>query len=129
MKKWKSIVSVVVVFLLGALAGALVTHTLYQRKFDDVIRGEPRTMREFVVRRLSHELHLDPSQVEQLRAIIRETHAEMRNVRRQFRPQTEEILARSQDRVRALLRPDQLEKYERIIAERKRKRESEENGK
>jgi hypothetical protein len=126
MKKWKTIVSIVLVFLLGALAGGLVTYEINLQKVERVVRGEPRSTREFIVRRLDRELHLDAAQREQLRAIVEETRLEMKAVRKQFRPQIEEILIRSQDKVRALLRPDQREKYEKIIAERRKKREIEE---
>jgi len=126
MKKWKAIVSVILVFLLGSLAGALVTHEIYQHRIVSIIKGDPNAMRELIVQRLNHKLYLDTNQLYQLRAIVKETHDEMRNVRKQFRPQIEEILARSQNRVRAILRPDQLEKYEKIVAERKKKRENEE---
>lgn len=91
-----------------------------------MIKGDPKAMRELIVQRLNHKLHLDTNQLYQLRSIVKETHDEMGNVRKQFRPQIEEILARSQNRVRAILRPDQLEKYEKIVAERKKKRENEE---
>jgi hypothetical protein len=126
MKNWKAIVSITVVFLLGVMAGAIVEHTSCRQRMDKIIKGEPGAMREFIVQRLNKELNLDPGQLEQLRTIIKETHAEMKNLRRQIRPQTEEVLARSQDRVRSILRPDQLEKYERIIAERRKKRENRE---
>ena len=127
MKKWKAIVSIIIVFVLGALTGALLTHKIYQHKVEGIIKGEPRTMREFIVRRLDRELHLDANQLEQLRALVEETHAKMKKVRKQFRPQMEEILSYSQEKVRGLLRPDQREEYEKIIAERKKKRENEEN--
>jgi uncharacterized protein YneF (UPF0154 family) len=129
MKKWKAIVSIIIVFVLGVLAGALLTHKIYQHRVEGIMKGEPRTTREFIVQRLDRELHLDASQLEQVRAIVKETHTEMKKVRTQFRPQIEEILARSQEKIRALLRPDQREKYEKIIAERKKKREREENTK
>ena len=127
MKKWKTIVSIILVFLLGALAGALVTYKLYQHRVEGIMKGEPRTTTEFIVRRLDRELHLDANQSKQVRAIVEETHAEMKEVRKQFRPRIEEILAHSQDKIRALLRPGQLETYEKIVAERKKKRENEEN--
>jgi hypothetical protein len=128
MKKWRSIVSIMIVFALGALAGALVTHKICEQRVEGIIKGEPGSTREFIVRRLTRDLHLDANQQEQLQVIVRETHGEMRNVRKQFRPQIDEILARSQDKVRAVLRPDQREKYERIIAERKKKRGNEDNS-
>jgi len=128
MKKWKAIVSIILVFLLGVLTGALVTYKVYQHRLEGIMKGEPKTMSEFIVRRLDRELDLDAKQLEQLRAIVEETHAEMKRVRRQFRPQIEEILARSQEKIRVLLRPDQREKYEKIITERKKKREDEKNA-
>ncbi|MFA6054774.1 MAG: hypothetical protein WC769_05300 [Thermodesulfovibrionales bacterium] len=128
MKKWKTIVSIILVFLLGLLAGALITHEIYKHRIENIIRGDPKAMRELIVQRLNHKLHLDTAQLEQLRVIVNETHAEIKNVRKQIRPQIEEILESSQNRVRAILRPDQLEKYEKIIAERKKRRENKENS-
>ncbi len=128
MKKWKAIASIILVFLLGAVAGALVTHRICQQRLDHVLRGEARATGELIVQRLNRELQLDPAQLEQLRAIVKETHAEIRIARRQIRPQIDEILARSQEKVRALLRPGQREKYEKIIAERKKRREQADSG-
>ncbi len=128
MKKWKMAASIVIVFLLGALAGTLVTHTLSQRKVERIIRGETRSAGEFIVRRLSHKLDLDGAQQEQLKAIIEATHAEINALRKQYRPQIEEILTHSQDKVRAILRPDQREKYEKIISEHRKRKENRENN-
>lgn len=129
MKKWKAAVSIMILFLLGAAAGALVTHKIDQERIENILNGEQKTTREFIVQRLNRELDLDATQLEQLRAIVRETHTEVKNVRRQIRPQIEEILSHSQDKVRAILRPDQRVKFEQIIAERRKKRETEENSK
>jgi len=127
MKKWKTILSVLLVFLLGGLAGALGTYKICQQKIENIMKDEPRTRSEFIVQRLSRELHLDSSQLEQLRTIVGETHTEIKNARKQIRPQMEEILARSQARVRAILRPDQLENYEKIVTRQRRKHDSEES--
>jgi hypothetical protein len=124
MKQWKAIISVIIVFLLGASAGALMTHRIYQQKIENIIRDEPKTMREVIVQRLNRALDLDTTQLEQLRGIVRETRSEMKDLRKQIRPQMEEVLARSQARVRAILRPDQIEKYEKIISERKKRKEN-----
>lgn len=122
MKKWRSITIIILIFLLGALTGSLLAHRVYQQRIEGIIRGEPSSMQEFIVRRLNRELHLESSQVERLRIIVMETHDEIRKVRQQVRPQIEEILASSQNKVRAILSPVQLEKYEKIIAERNKRR-------
>ncbi|MGC9977129.1 MAG: hypothetical protein ABSA46_12285 [Thermodesulfovibrionales bacterium] len=128
MKRWKAIVSILLVFALGGLTGVLVTYKIYQQRIENIVANEPKTMREVIVQRLNYELHLDSVQVEQLGLIVKETHAAMRNVRKQFRPQIEEILARSQNKVRALLRPDQLEKYEGIVSRHQKKEEHEDKS-
>lgn len=128
MKQWKIIISVLLVFALGALSGTIATHTIYRQKMENIIRDEPKAMRELMVQRLNSRLQLDPAQLEQVRVIARETHTEMRAVRKQIRPQIEEVLSRSQVKIRAILRPDQQEKYDQILSERRKKREKEENG-
>lgn len=126
MKGWKSVISVILIFVLGGVAGALVMHEFDRQKVEGIMKGEPGPTRDFIVNRLSRELNLDSAQLEKLRDIVRETHAEMRDVRRQYRPQMEEILKRSQDKVRAILRPDQLDTFNKILAERKKRHEGEE---
>ncbi len=126
MKQWKTIISVLLVFVLGALSGAIVTHTIYRQKMENIIRDEPKAMREFMIQRLNSKLHLDDAQLQQIRAIARETHAEMKAVRKKIRPEIEEVLSRSQAKIRQILRPDQLEKYDQIILERRKRHENEE---
>jgi hypothetical protein len=129
MRGWKVIVSVVLIFVLGGIAGALVMRGIDQHKIESIIKGESGMTREVIVTRLNQKLNLDAVQLEQLRTIVWETHAQMRSIRKQYRPQIEEILQRSQDRVRTILRPDQLETFNKIVAERKKRHEGEENNK
>lgn len=128
MKNWKTIVSVLCVFVLGASAGSLVTHLIYTQKMENIIRDEPKTMREIIVQRLNRKLQLDAGQLEQIRAIVKETHSEMKTIRRQIKPDIEGVIERSREKIRAVLRPDQREKYEKIVSERKKRRENDENG-
>ena len=128
MKGWKAVVSVILIFMLGGLAGALVVHKIDQQKIESIMHGEAGMTREFIVTRLNRELNLDDIQQDRLRAIVRETHIEMRNVRRLYRPQIEEILQRSQDRVRAILRPEQLAVFNKIVAERKKRHAGEDDN-
>jgi uncharacterized membrane protein len=129
MKGWKAVVSVILIFLLGGMAGALVMHRIEQQKIEGIMKGETGTTREYIITRLNRGLNLDAAQLEQLRIIVRETHAQMRSVRKEYRPQIEEILKRSQDRVRTILRPDQVETFNKIVAERKKRHQDEENNK
>ncbi len=128
MKQWKTIISVILIFGLGALSGAIVTYKVYWQRMENIVRDEPRAMRELMLQRLNSKLHLDAAQMEQIRAIAKETHAEMKSVRKKIRPEVEEVLSRSQAKIRAVLRPEQQEKYDQILLERRQRHEHGENG-
>ncbi len=126
MRSGKSITAVVLIFMLGAATGGLTAHLMYQNRVEGMVRGGSGAMSEMILKRMERELKLDGAQRDSVRGIIQETHGEMKQIRRQFRPQTQQILAKSEERIRALLRPEQKEAFERIIE--KRRRQWEENG-
>jgi len=117
MKNWKAIVGVIVVFLLGAIAGSLVTVGALRQMFP-LGRG-PQARTDFIVRKLTWKLWLDARQRQQLRGIVEDGQREMKAMRQQVHPQVESILDRADARIRAILRPNQVEKFDRLVAERK----------
>jgi len=119
MKNFKAIAGILLVFLLGAAGGALVTHMIHKARFEHFINGGHRMREDVIVERLTKKLDLDGRQQEQVRAIMHETHDGIRQARSSIRPQIEVLLTVGQDRIKAVLRPDQREKFDRIIAERK----------
>jgi hypothetical protein len=122
MKRWKSILGVLLVFLLGALAGAAVVHRVDRQRVEAVLSGRGGATADLIVRRLTRSLDLDPAQRDQVRAIVTETRRDIVEIRKPVQAQVEAAIERSRARVRAILRPDQQEKFDRIQAEhRKRK--------
>ena len=120
MKNWKTIAAVVLVFLLGMAAGGLLTAKLIQRRARQWVAGPPPgAASELVVNRLTRQLRLDATQREQIREIVRDSQQEMRALYRQVRPQAQEILGRSENHIRDILRPEQRETYDRLVAERR----------
>jgi len=99
------------------LAGSITTIGMVRHRLVHGHGGQ--MMADLIVRRLSWELRLDRSQRAQLRDIVAEGQQEMKVVRKQIQPQVEDILTRSEVKVRVLLRPDQQEKFDKLIAERK----------
>jgi len=120
MKNAKAIAGVVLVFILGAVCGGAGTYLVQRSKMDRFISGGPLAREEMLIKRLSHRLALDDRQLEQIRPIVRETHDAIRKLRQQSRPQMEALLDDSQRRIAVLLRPDQREKFEQLLAERRR---------
>jgi len=123
MRSIKPVVGLILVFILGAASGSLVTYMVSQSRLESIVAGGPRAREEMLVKRLSSRLDLDSQQREQVRAIIHETHQEMRQLRQQSRPRIEALLTDSQLRISSLLRPEQQEKFRKIIAERREHRQ------
>lgn len=123
MKRWKSILGVLLVFLLGALAGAAVEHRVDRYCVEGVLSGRGGATADLIVRRLSRSLDLDAAQRDQVRAIVTETRRDIVLIRKPVQGQVEAAIERSRARVRAILRPDQQEKFDRIQAERRKRRE------
>ena len=117
MKNWKAIVGVIAIFVLGGLAGSITTIGVVRHR---LVHGHgSQMMANLIVRRLSWELRLDREQRSQLRVIVAEGQTEMKGIRKQIQPQVEDVLTRSEAKLRVLLRPDQQEKFDKLIAERK----------
>jgi Spy/CpxP family protein refolding chaperone len=119
MKNIRPIYCILVVFVLGTLCGVLGTHLFYKCRMDSIIGAKGANREERLVEMLDRKLDLDTRQKEQVRAIVRETQEEVRQVRRQFRPQMEAAIGKGQVKISALLTPEQRKKYEQMITERK----------
>jgi uncharacterized membrane protein len=111
MKKWKPILGACCLFILGACAGTLVTLRMTHR----APARDSEAWGRVIVRQLSLRLALDASQREQVRTIVREGQQELREVNRQVQPRMRGVFDRAQERVRSILRPDQQEKFDRLI--------------
>jgi Spy/CpxP family protein refolding chaperone len=123
MKSIKPVVGLILVFILGAASGSLVTYMVLQTRMETVLAGGPRAREDVLITRLSRQLDLDSRQREQVKAIIHETHEDMRQIRQKTKPEIEALLTDSQLRISALLRPEQQEKFKKIVAERKSHRQ------
>ncbi len=121
MKNLKSVLCILLIFILGAAAGGLGVHIYNKSQGDACWRGDRKAREEMLLNRLDRRLDLDDRQREQVRVLIAETRTEMKNIRNQYRPQMKAVIEKSKAEMRRLLRPDQLEKFEKYLAERKAK--------
>ena len=67
------------------------------------------------MRFLKRELTLDDAQTQQILQIVREDQESVRQVQRQMEPKFEAIRTEGRDRIRKVLNPDQLAKFNRMI--------------
>ena len=70
--------------------------------------------------RMQHELNLTPTQRDQIVQIVDETHSKVMALREEFQHQRREQIRQARARVRALLTPEQQEKFDREFKPRYR---------
>jgi hypothetical protein len=119
MKNWKAILALVVVFILGMIAGGSLMSASAANRLHRLMRGQTAYTAQEVTRRLSRQLHLDPSQRAQMLTIVRGAQVQITDARKQCVPQVLAALDDFDVKARIILRPNQVEKYDKLVAERK----------
>ena len=121
---------VVSVFVIGFAAGALSLN-LYQQLNPSSKKEGPRGSAEILIK-MSEQVDLAADQQEQIKKILDETGEKYRAVREEMEPSIKPFESRfnavrqeSRDRIRALLTPEQLPKYEKMIENHDKMREQE----
>ncbi|MBI4468859.1 MAG: hypothetical protein HY650_05995 [Acidobacteria bacterium] len=115
---------VVGVFAVGFAAGALAMN-LYLASAESADPGRTSGRHESkkaLLEKLTEELRLAPEQAEQIDLILSETREEYMRLRKETQPRYQDIRGRSRDRIRAVLGPDQLSRFEEMVRQRDEER-------
>jgi Spy/CpxP family protein refolding chaperone len=121
----KVIAAALAVFVLGCVTGAALDSAYRLRAAGP--RREPRQQqREEFFESLQKNLNLDERQSAQIRAVIDETREGYRQLRTEVRPRYDALRRDGRAKIRALLTPEQQQKFDRMTAERDARRQSEE---
>ena len=111
----------VVVFVLGSITGAALTGLYRSRASAD--RPEKGQHERF--EKMRRELNLTDEQTKSVSAILDETRNEYRSLRAELRPRFDEPRQKARARIRALLTPEQQQKFDALVAQQDAERESE----
>ena len=114
-----------VVFVLGSVTGVALTGLYRSRAGGD---ARERTMHEHF-EKMRQELNLTDQQTTQVRAILDETRNEYRALRRELKPRFEEPRQKARARIRALLTPEQQQKFDAMVTQKDAQRNQEEKSK
>ena len=106
---------VALVFALGAVSGAAVAWLVRQR-IDVAALERDRRGRGPMLRQLAVELDLDAAQREKIGAILRTHRAELAAIADRVQPDVQAVMERMRLEMRAALRPDQQQRFDRLIA-------------
>lgn len=133
--KWSAFFSLLVVFLSGAVVGALA-HRLYM--VTTAYSGSapppksPEEVRRRIIQDLRTKVHLDDQQVAELNSIMDETRDQFHQMRDQMSAQGRTLHDQQWQKVRAMLRPDQQPLYDKWRADRdaeiRKRREQQKQG-
>lgn len=99
---------VAVVFVLGLALGGLSTHLAADRLGGN--HGKKSWTEE-----LTRELNLTPDQQAQLKTILDETRGKFEAIYEQYRPQMDQARREGRQKIRGILSPEQLPKFEAFL--------------
>ena len=106
----------IVVFVLGSVTGAALTGLYRSRASGDRPEARERAMHERF-EKMRRELSLTDQQTASVRAILDETRNDYRTLRTELRPRFEEPRQKARVRIRALLNPEQQQKFDAMVAQ------------
>ena len=115
MRTAKRILGVLLIFVFGMIVGGAGASAGISQKIREVLTGGPEAVVKEVVKRLDKELKLDPEQKRTLVRIADETHIKLRQSRAKIQPQVDRTLGEAEERVRAILYPNQIEKFDKLL--------------
>jgi hypothetical protein len=122
---------VLAVFCLGAASGILVGRRMGPPPFGPGAwrgRGGPAAFEgpgrggppmSIMVDRLTSDLQLDTAQTEQVRTIMKQRRDRLEQVHQEARERFEKEQRELHDAIRAILRPDQQQKFDRFLEHRR----------
>lgn len=96
----------VVIAVAGLAIGFAASSLAYRYRWLGVPRGP-------FIERMQRELNLSPAQRDQILQIVNETRSKVMNLREEFQHQRHETMTQARAKVRALLTPEQQEKFDR----------------
>jgi Spy/CpxP family protein refolding chaperone len=115
--KWQIRLAVLTIFVIGFIAGALATNFYSARRGS---ASSPGMHGRFD--RVFDQLNLAPDQKDQVKAIFDDARAQLADVRKQSEPKFREVRKQTDERLQAVLTPEQWEQFQKMMAESRERR-------
>ena len=117
----------VAVFLLGSVTGAALSGLIRSRASGGRDSREHSASERFA--KMRAELNLTDQQTIQIKTILDDTKNEYKALRTELKPRFDEPRLKARAKIRALLTPEQQQKFDAIVARYDARREDEEKSK
>lgn len=112
--RWQLRLAAVLIFMLGAAAGALAVRA-YQAWFD-----APRAPRQARFEQMLDRLQLSAEQKTEVRQIFNETRGRLDALRKESEPRVDEIRRQADERMQRVLTPEQWQQFQQMKKEGRR---------
>ena len=123
MKRWKLISGLLLVLVLGILAGAFGTRLYLKNRFAH-LRKDPKARQAFIMRKLSKELELTPDQKIKIEKIVEQLGEKRREFFLKNRPEIKKIMDEGFLQIKKELDNDQQKKLDELREEFEKRRKS-----
>jgi len=111
--RWKLISGLLLVFVLGILAGSVGTGFYLKHRLVPLIK-EPRARKAFIMKRLSNKLNLTPDQQSKIEPIVNQMIEKRREYYRKTRPEIKTIMDKGFDQIKEQLNENQKKKLDEL---------------
>jgi len=120
MKRWNPPIAVylLLVFISGGVVGALAYRMYSPPSARSDQRLNPEAWRRQYVQEMQTRVNLSPDQLQKLNVILDNTDANFTQIHEKHHQEIESIKEEHRAKVRAILSPEQLPKYEQLRVER-----------
>lgn len=123
MKRWKLVSGLLLVFVLGVLAGAFGTRIYLKDRFAH-FRKDPKARQAFIMRKLSKELELTPDQKIKVEKIVEQVGEKRREFFLKNRPEIKRIMDEGFAQIKKELNNDQQKKLDELREEFEKRRKA-----
>tara|TARA_B000000475_G_scaffold270299_1_gene265688 strand:+ start:936 stop:1346 length:411 start_codon:yes stop_codon:yes gene_type:complete len=123
MSKVKIFTGIMVLFLLGAATGSLMTNIYFKTDFGLLGKGNSIDKRDFLIKRLSQKLELTQSQKGEIGKIMDESVEKIFDLREKNRPEIMEIFKTRITLIREKLDSEQKKKFDDLVVELRTRRQ------
>lgn len=123
MKRWKLVSGLLLVFVLGILAGSFGTRVYLKDRFEH-LRKDPKARQAFIMRKLSKELELTQDQKTKIEKIVEQVGAKRREFFLKNRPEIKRIMDEGFLQIKKELNNDQQKKLDALRKEFEKRRKA-----
>jgi hypothetical protein len=113
MKNWKSLLALALVFFAGVAVGVEGTRIVVRRVVQQALT-HPERVQSIMEHRLTRRLGLDRDQQARLQTILTDARGQLGDLRKQFQPQAATVWRDTDQKIAALLTPEQQAKYDQF---------------